>query len=125
MAKKICIICGKRNATSANGVSMNDMCDPCYVETGHENEHSDNGHDDILAWDAANDGTPEPDWFDNERPMTETCWICHPELNKAKADAKVGHTNTVAKSYHSHATCKHPVTPKARAACRKAGGPKA
>jgi hypothetical protein len=116
MAKKLCIICGRRNATSANGPDMNDMCDPCYTEAGWENTHSDGGHDEINAGTYVNA---------DEKIYMDNCWICHPELNKALAEVKTGHTNTVAKSYHSHAKCTHPTTPKARAACRKAGGPKA
>lgn len=117
MTKKLCDICGIRNAVSTSVNNGTDgMCVPCYDEAGWENTHSDGAHDDIAA------GTYENV---DEAVYMESCWICHPELNKAKAPAKVGHTNTIAKSYHSHATCKHPVTPKARAACRKAGGPKA
>lgn len=97
MAAKICNICNTRL------VVENGLCTPCSEEGMWENEHNDQGHD-----DAAGDG------FD------DNCWICHPELNEAQAQPLVGHTNTVAKTYTSHAECTHARTPKGRAACRKA-----
>lgn len=100
MAAKICPICNIRRYYPR----MSDMCNLCYTEGGWENEHNDYDHD------------SDPD---------DNCWICHPELNLATRPARKGHTNTVAKTRRSHAGCAHEVTPKARAACRKAGGPKA
>jgi hypothetical protein len=116
MARMTCTICGNRNAKTGTGPGVDtspygDMCNLCYTEGGFENMHSDEGHD-----------LPMVDTSDNG------CWICHPDLNLAAtgAPSKVGHTNTATKGPHrSHAACAHPRTPKDRAACRKAGGPKA
>lgn len=76
------------------------FCYPCGDEGQHEISH-DNGHESISV---------------------DECWICHPELNKAAADytPKKGHTNTIAKTYSSHANCDHAKTPADRAKCRKA-----
>ncbi|WP_249997504.1 Rho termination factor N-terminal domain-containing protein [Actinoplanes sp. M2I2] len=48
-APKLCVICGKRRPTSKNGKSFNDQCDPCHVEAGWENTHSDANHAAVLA----------------------------------------------------------------------------
>jgi hypothetical protein len=58
---------------------------------------------------------------DDDNPAgTGQCWICNPELDVTAATyvARVGHTNTVAKTRGSHAGHAHPRTPKGRAACR-------
>lgn len=105
MARKLCNVCDTRRP-SAN---CSGMCEPCFEEGSWENEHNDNDHEGEAA------GTD----------VTEGCWICHPELNLAKRPARVGHTNTATKGPHrSHKACGHPLTPAARAACRKAGGPR-
>jgi hypothetical protein len=110
MAAKMCNMnCGRRAYTGTGaGVDTaargSELCNLCYTEGGWENEHQDYGHE-------TND--------------VDGCWMCHPELNLATRPVRTGHTNTVAKTHRSHAACDHPVTPKARAACRKAGGPKA
>lgn len=110
MARKLCTVCNVRTAKTGTGSGVEtseyaDMCNLCFTEGGHENAHSDEGHD-LDMVDVSDNG----------------CWICHPELNLAVVGPKkaTGHTNTVAKSTHSHAACTHNATPKDRAACRKA-----
>lgn len=72
VAKKgMCIVCTIRKGTSKNGRDFRDMCDACYQEAGWENTHSDGDHE-------------------NGTETDDACWICHPELNKAKAEAKAG-----------------------------------
>lgn len=110
-------------------------CDPCATEAGWENVHSDDAHDALAQAIATNvyatwmtpailaDAASTPGF------TMANCWICHPELNQAAKDytPRTGTPRTdAAKTPHrSHAGCDHAVTPKARAACRKAGGPKA
>jgi hypothetical protein len=112
MARKLCSLCNTRSIGTGPGLDaaqarVMGYCNPCLTEAEYENEHSDNAHEDpIYSTDA-------------ERAA---CWICHPELNPNNGSIeapKAGHTNTVAKSYRSHAGCKHVRTPAARAVCRK------
>jgi hypothetical protein len=107
MVRKLCNICNIRNQYTGPGDEpaprLSEMCNPCYTEGGWENTHSDYDH--------------EGDADDDEKAG---CWICFPELNLAKTTTKkTGHKNTVAKTHTSHAGHGHPVTPAARAACRK------
>lgn len=114
-----CEICGIRNIGSKHGIAYGDVdqartlgyCIPCMAEADWENAHSDYGHDDP---DAVAKG------YDTQGSL-DSCWVCHPELNRATPDnvAGTGHTNTVAKSYTSHAGHRHPRTPEARRLCRK------
>lgn len=97
---KICWDCQTRRISDT--VMGPDLCDICLNYADHENMHNDDGHE---------DGT-EKDGF-----SMMDCMVCHPELDNRKP--KQSHTNTVAKTRGSHAGCDHPVTPKARAACRK------
>jgi hypothetical protein len=114
---KRCEICGTRPMTSGRNDSL-PYCDPCATEADWENVHSDNGHDDEEAvangWDTAE--------------SVAACWICHPELNEAAKDytprTGTSRTDAARTTHRSHAGCDHARTPKARAACRKAGGPK-
>jgi hypothetical protein len=97
-----CTECGTR-ITAANrtpGRHYRDVCNKCYDFWGWENCHEDGNHDNL----------PE------DAEEREGCLVC---LN-AKPQLRTGHTNTVAKTRRSHAACDHEVTPKARAACRKA-----
>lgn len=115
MARKLCTICNIRvQRTGPGGETaprLSDMCNPCFTEGGWENTHSDGNHDAILAGDDAADNYTALDM--------DICWICKPELNLAQKPAKIGHTNTVALTRGSHAGHTHPVTPAARAICRK------
>lgn len=125
MTAKLCIVCNTRRPSRNNGRDFADMCGACYQESGWENTHSDGNHDGIQAVieNKGIDGLSPADA--SELPHMDGCWICHPELNLATRPAKTGHTNTATKGVHrSHAACAHPRTPKDRAACRKAGGPK-
>lgn len=105
MARKMCTDCGTR-VVGTGPISHEDreyakqqgMCGPCADEGQMDIAHN-NGHEDIT---------------------TDECWYCHPELDARNTEIKHGHTNTVAKTRGSHAGCDHMVTPKARAACRKA-----
>jgi hypothetical protein len=99
MPKKMCTDCNTRPASKESPEGQ--LCIPClrYAET--ENEHSDYGHDE--------DGTAaHPD-----------CPVCHPELDPRNDTPRTGHTNTIAKTYSSHAGCTHARTPKMREICRR------
>jgi hypothetical protein len=61
---------GDGDADRATAKSV-ELCLPCLAEAGWENEHSDYGHADGKNAD----GDP-----------TDSCWMCHPELNEASAD---------------------------------------
>lgn len=87
MATKTCRSCqirpiaggtvrGEGDTDRATAKSV-ELCLPCLAEAGWENTHSDYGHED------GKDADGEP---------TDTCWMCHPELNEASADysARVG-----------------------------------
>lgn len=114
---KNCTECGTRltsaNRASNNGYSpdINDTCEPCMEYFGWENTHSDEGHD-------------LPD-VENDPQAIADCPVCQDQkpgkrTRKANPDA-----DTTAKTWSSHAACKHPKTPKDRAACRKARAAKA
>lgn len=108
---KNCTECGTR-LTSANRASnvwvgINDTCEPCQNYFAWENTHSDEGHDLPGA-----EKDPDCPVCQNQKPGKRT--------RKANADA-----DTTAKSWSSHAACKHPKTPRDRAACRKARAAKA
>jgi hypothetical protein len=109
MARKFCVFCETRIQYTGPGDDLaprlSESCNTCYTKGGWENTHSDEGHG-------------------NETDLEDGCWICHPELDLTATTRKTGHTNTVARSHRSHAGCDHVRTPKARAACRKSGGPK-
>lgn len=66
-----CTECGRKEDFRASG-----LCEVCRTEGEWENAHSDEGH--------ANEEFPVRD------ALTENCWICHPELNKAKAPKRAG-----------------------------------
>jgi hypothetical protein len=100
MARKTCWDC-KTRPVSNNARA--DLCDVCLEYADHENTHTDDDHE---------GGNETPGY------LMKDCMVCHPELDNR--NPKIGHTNTVAKSRTSHAGCDHPLTPKARAACRKA-----
>jgi len=109
MARKLCIVCKTRNGQTGQGQDVEqsdyaDQCNYCFTEGGHENTHSDNGH--------------------NEDEPVEGCWICHPEINLALSPAAA---KAPRKGHHSprrpqinHKACGHAPTPKARRECRKA-----
>lgn len=121
MARKLCTICNTRTVGSGPGhdaqqAQVMGYCNTCMTEADWENTHSDYGHD-IDGPDS------DDDYAVNVR--ARGCWICHPELIPGAHVPKAGHKNTAAGSWNSHAACTHQATPKARAACRKAGGPAA
>ncbi len=115
MSVKLCTVCNTRRQYTGSHPSLDiaprysEMCNACYTEGSWENEHNDGDH--------GPDGDEPHD-----------CWICFPELNLATRPVRKGHTNTVAHSHTSHDACyaanAHAKTPKGRAACRAAGGPK-
>lgn len=102
---KNCTECNTR-LTSANrasnngyGPDINDTCEPCMEYFGWENGHADEAHDVEGNYD-------------------ENCPVCTD--SKPGLRTKKGSSNTKPNSWSSHAACKHPKTPKDRAACRKA-----
>lgn len=128
MTAKICSICETRRVGAMPSVGDEQQarvlgyCTPCLVEAEWENMHSDYGHDEngpALSQADRLSGELEADHCVDE------CWICHPELIPALTPARAGTSRaTMAQTPHqSHAGCHHVRTPKARAACRAAGGP--
>lgn len=108
MARTMCSDCGTRPVSTHQRGAGGSLCQVCEDYAGWENEHNDNDHDNLTA-------------DDDEFEFTTNCPVCHPELdNRVK---QTGHTNTAARTWTSHTGCNHPRNPKARAACRKAGGP--
>ena len=99
MARKLCTTCNNRPANS----QYNGNCEPCDTEGGWENEHSDRGH--------------------NETNTDPNCWLCHPELNRAKdtyvKQERKGH-HSPRRPQINHKACSHAQNPKARRECRKA-----
>lgn len=96
-----CTICQVRPAAPAAERVSADMiyCTPCATEADHENHHSDNGHDEILAADAAGEKLSRKgwnfttqkamdEWLATEREIMSECWLCRPELNEAQREYK-------------------------------------
>lgn len=123
MSRKLCTICHTRPVGTGAGndpqhARTMGYCTSCLTEAEWENMHSDNAHDAYAA------GTWMPETIEMGVELVDEmkqCWVCVPALNAASADynPRAGHTNTVAKSYTSHAGHGHLRTPEARAACRK------
>lgn len=97
------------SATNTSNVTSdyNDVCVDCYDYWSWENTHSDESHT-----------------ADNVDPA---CMVCMKEfpvapLTTATPKGKVTTMNTN-RNWNSHSACTHAKNPKARAACRAAGGP--
>jgi hypothetical protein len=81
---KRCEICGTRPVgKEARKAGHNGYCDPCFEEAGHENQHSDDAHDEISNGADVEEFTGGQETVDRIRKEMKACWICHPELNKA------------------------------------------
>lgn len=106
---KICYSCKHRAVGTGPGdedpkqARSLDLCVTCLTESGWENTHSDEGHED------SNDG----------EPAMAHCWICHPELNP-NTEPATGHHSPRRKQLNHRTQCSHPQTPKARRDCRNA-----
>lgn len=115
----MCFDCGTRPQISGDSV----LCEPCDEYAGWENAHSDHGHDDIDTYSLENTHFTTQAQVDAYIEYTKAdmtmCPVCHPELDTRSDTPRTGHTNTVAKTHTSHAGHNHPVTPAARAMCRK------
>jgi hypothetical protein len=88
-----CGICGLRKNYSGAGEKAprsSEMCNPCFAEGGWENTHSDHNHNTIaeIIEHAGHDQLSDSDKAEVE--FMAECWICHPELNLAKAEPKAG-----------------------------------
>lgn len=128
-----CIECGlafgkgvKRE--SALGVDMtgvnDDVCTDCYDYWGHENTHSDAGHEYILGWiggkvDGHRDPTPEElEWMLQEIEMMPGCRVCQGMGPGIERPVKLkGLLDN--KTWNSHAGHGHALTQAGRAACRR------
>lgn len=131
MTAKLCSFCNtRRPKTGSKGseISPNaDMCNYCFEEGGHENQHGDRGHERISAEVTAQAGftttLSEEDRAEHEDFMPG-CWICHPELNLAKLPAKAASTAPKGQVFRrpqlNHKGHSHPQTPAARRACKAA-----
>lgn len=90
--KKVCTDCGKRPQDAS--VIGPELCEECYEYAGWENQHGDDAHEEVAAYDSAEkaSGTKAP--FDKKilkqiRRDMANCPVCHPELDpRAIADAK-------------------------------------
>jgi hypothetical protein len=71
-----CNVCEKRRAMKGT----NGQCEPCFEEGGWENTHNDAGHADF---DLAK-------LTEKQAEEVFGCWICYPELNKAKRPVREG-----------------------------------
>lgn len=124
-----CIVCGvrlntKNRASRTQGaIGVDDMCDRDYVRSGLDNEHADSGHDlpvencptceaEVAELKESPVELPEPDETHDLGDFTRT----HP-ANPTRRSVK-----PPARRYIDHKGHNHPLTPKARAACRAAGG---
>lgn len=134
-ARKLCSICvalkrptprpvAPKHQRDEQGMSGDmDYCVPCFVEAGWENEHSDDGHEDIDTYTVAGTIFQTQDELDDYVAQTkkrmEECWLCHPALNQATAEyvAKEGHHSPRRKQLN-HKACQHPQTPIMRRKCR-------
>ncbi len=108
--------CGRqltsKNTSEARATGHRDLCNDCFDYAGHENMHSDNGHDTILNLEQAE----LEDWMIMELPHMAHCRVCLEQTPAADAPRE-GTAPTTWSSHKGHA---HPATAKARAACRKA-----
>lgn len=97
----MCSDCGLRRVSSkVHGPELCDVClDYADIEVYHFDYELDEAHD-YAGVDQ------------------DTCPVCNPNLDK-RHEKRQGHTNTVAKSYTSHAGHHHARTPGDRALCRK------
>ncbi len=128
MAAKLCNVCNTRRVyTGTKGTEtaphLSEMCNYCFEEGGHENTHSDYGHDRIAAIVAA-EGTGALSEGDTaELSSMETCWICNPKLNlaqQAKGTTGTKKTQGTRRPQLNHKGHSHPATPAARRACKLA-----
>lgn len=96
MNAKTCSICQTRPVPSNRNIQLAgmsrdmDYCLPCFEEAGWENTHGDGGHEDFesLTVRQTNFRTKVEleAWKAEMREETKDCWICNPELNKAKRE---------------------------------------
>ena len=88
MSQKRCNVCQTRPATPESPEGQ--LCQPCLTEAGWENTHSDWDHEGYRSWTLKNTNfkTRKELQAAIEEVAVETtaCWICHPELNEAKAE---------------------------------------
>lgn len=93
-AKKLrrpCTECGIREQDTS--VIGPELCTPCYEYAGWENQHGDDSHEEVLAYDSADkaSGTKAP--FDKKtmkqvRADVANCPVCHPELDTRGTEAQ-------------------------------------
>lgn len=102
-----CIDCGRKLTSSTRDHTNRDMCTACFEYAGWENEHNDDGHDDM------GNGSVDD-------AVRAACPVCQGNAPTAPAPRVVNNSGTTDKSWSSHAGHDHPATPRARAACRKA-----
>lgn len=111
MARKLCIVCGTRQARTIDGTT--DLCRPCYEYAGWENTHSDYGHDDP---DCVAKG------YDTEASIA-ACLVCQDKdpTEQAPTTRNQPATRAARRTQLNHKRdCKHAQTPEARRACRTA-----
>lgn len=116
MTRKLCVDCEKRSVSPEQRRNGGVLCEECADWAGWENEHNDNCHDEINNGDEL---AISQEQIDGIKEYMTNCPICL-GLPHPKDTFKAGHTNTVAKTYTSHAECGHARTPKAREICRRA-----
>ena len=124
-----CIDCGgpleaRKDSEQWQVQHQHDACNDCFDYWGHENGHSDGGHDYILQWLRGElyDEELEPgarEWMTQEIPLMAGCRVCMgrnggpaegPEKDPEPADSK---------TWHSHKGHGHALTQAARARCRR------
>lgn len=121
---KNCHDCGvklTRSNYSVREMGDSPLCRDCFDLAGWENTHNDQGHDDLIC--KCPKVRPLADPTHHKRcPMVDTvpCLVCQGITANAAKEFIATAADTTARSWTSHAACKHDRTPKARAACRKA-----
>lgn len=89
---KMCTDCGKRPQDAS--VIGPELCEACYEYAGWENQHGDDAHEEVAAYDSAEKGSGVTPPFKKSimkqmRAEMASCPVCHPELDpRALADAK-------------------------------------
>lgn len=110
-----CITCDKRlnprnrASVTQGALGFEDVCEPCYIASGLENEHTDGKHEGKLTVDC---------------PICEGKPVDTPSVDVVRSSHSATTTKeptmpNTTRTHFSHADCSHPRTPAGRAACRK------
>jgi hypothetical protein len=121
---KKCIDCGKviepkGQSDQWQETGGHDACNDCFDYWGHENGHSDGGHETILEW-MVKERDLDP-WMQEEvgSGRMRGCRVCQGrEEGPAEGPEKMTEPADSG-GWHSHKGHGHPLTQAARARCRR------